>query len=572
MIAYMWRNRFLAAFFLLAVPAAAQSSRTWRIPLTPCKAAGGRAEAVCGSYEVFENRAARAGRKIKLNLMVVPAQDAKPEPDPVFLLAGGPGEGAVQTFQAVALQFRQKRDVVLVDQRGAGESNRLTCDLDEGVSAAFSRLLPLDKLAACRQQLEKTADLRQYTTSVAMDDLDEVRAALGYERINVWGGSYGTTAGLEYLRRHGDRVRTLTLVAVVPPSFRVPLPFPHTVQKSLETLFARCAADPACHDAFPKLQQEFETVLERLGKAPAKFRFTSPPNLKDPVEVTLSRDMFGDFLRRILYTIPGITSFPVAIHSAYQGDFETFARLCYELSIRTQNEIPFGMYLSILCNESFPFISDAESAAIAKGTYIGDYRVRAQRAMCANWPDAKLPKSFVSPVNSDRPVLLFSGEFDPAAQPEYAAEAAKYLPHSRHVVARNSSHGVGGPCPMGIVNRFIDAGSVDGLDTSCVDHMPLPPFRLRDPRSSGMTAKDLVDFAGSYEAAPGVAYVFRPENGVMLVRFPGAPGDVAFYPSAENRVSMMIGDGEVEFVRDASGAVTHLIVRTGGREIKMMRK
>src|SRR5579862_6424172 len=113
----------------MAVSAAAQSARTWPIPLTSCKAAGGRAEAMCGGYEVFENRAARSGRKIKLNLMVIPAADPKPEPDPVFLLAGGPGEGAVQTFQAMALQFRQKRDVVLVDQRGAGQSNLLTCDL-----------------------------------------------------------------------------------------------------------------------------------------------------------------------------------------------------------------------------------------------------------------------------------------------------------------------------------------------------------------------------------------------------------------------------------------------------------
>ena len=322
----------------------------------------------------------------------------------------------------------------------------------------------------------------------------------------------------------------------------------------------------------PKLRVEFETVLDRLGKQPAKFRFTSPPNLKDPVEVTLSREMFGDFLRRILYTVPGISMMPMAIHAAYNGDFEPFARLCYELSIRTQDEIPFGMYYSILCNESFPFIPDAESAAIAKGTYIGDYRVRAQRAACAGWPDARVPRSFVEPVRSDRPVLLFSGEIDPAAQPEYAAEAAKYLPHSKHVVARNGSHGLGGPCPMGIVARFLENASVDGLDTSCVEQMKLPAFRLRDPKNSGMTAKDLADYTGTYEAAPGIQYIFRTENGVMLVKFPAAPGEVAFYPSAPNRVAMMIGDGEVEFVRNESGAVTGLVVHTGGREIRMTRK
>lgn len=557
---------------VIALPAAAQSTRTWRIPLSTCKVMGGPAEAMCGSYEVFEDRAAQSGRKIKLNLLVMPAADATPQPDPLFLLAGGPGEAAVQAYPALAMQYRQKRDVVLVDQRGAGGSNRLTCDLDEGPAAAFARLLPLDKLRRCREQLEKSADLRQYTTSVAMDDLDEVRAALGYERINVWGGSYGTTAGLEYLRRHGDRVRTLTLVAVVPPSFRVPLPFAHTVQKSLETLFARCAADAPCHTAFPKLQAEFEAVLDRLAKAPVTFRFTSPPSIKDPVEVTLSRNMFGDFLRRVLYTIPGITLMPMAIHSAYNGDFEMFARLCYELSIRTQPEIPYGMYYSILCNESFPFISESESAAIAKGTYIGDFRVREQRAICVDWPNAHVPKSFVEPVKSDRPVLLFSGELDPAAQPEYAAEAARYLPHSRHVISRNSSHGIGGPCALKITTQFLDSGTVDGLDTSCVDEIRLPPFRLRDPKQSGMSAKAMADYAGTYEAAPGADYVFRADAGLLLVKFPGAPNEIALFPMSENRVYMLMGDGEVEFVRDAAGAVTHLIAHTGGREFKIMRK
>ena len=360
-----------------------------------------------------------------------------------------------------------------------------------------------------------------------MDDLDQVRAALGYDRINVWGGSYGTTAGLEYLRRHGDHVRTLTLVAVVPPSFRVPLPFAHTVQKSLETLFARCAVDAPCHAAYPKLREEFEAVLARLSRTPVTFRFTSPPSIKDPVEVTLSADMFGDFLRRILYAMPGVSLMPMALHSAYNGDFEMFARLCYELSIRSQPDIPFGMYFSILCNESFPFISNGESAAIAKGTYIGDSRVRTQRAMCVDWPNAHVPKTFVEPVKSDRPVLLFSGQLDPAAQPEYATEAARHLPHSRHVIVRNGSHGLGGPCLAKITAQFIDSGSADGLDTSCVDEMQLPPFRLRDPQHSGMTAQALADYAGTYEPSPGFAYVFHREGGLMMLKAPGAPNEVA---------------------------------------------
>jgi pimeloyl-ACP methyl ester carboxylesterase len=562
----------LILYFLAVSAAACQTSRTWPIPLTPCKAAGGRSEGFCGTYEVFENRASRSGRKIKLNLMVLPTHAAKPQPDPVFLLAGGPGESAVQAFPGLEQQLSPDRDAVLVDQRGAGASNRLACDLDEGPAAAFSRLAPLDKLRQCRDQLEKTADLRQYVTSVAMDDLDEVRAALGYDRINVWGGSYGTTAGLDYLRRHGDHVRTLSLVAVVPPSFRVPLPFPHTVQKSLETIFARCDADSACHAAFPKFREEFEAVLARLDKAPAKFRFTCPPEIPDPVEITLSRDMFGDFLRRILYGLQGINLFPLAIHDAYNGDFQLFARLCYILSIRGQNDIPYGMYLSILCNESFPFISDAESAAVAKGTYIGDFRVRAQRAMCKDWPDAQVPRGFVEPVKSDRPVLLISGAFDPAGQPEYAAEAAKSLPHSLHLVSRDTSHGGGGACFTTIVRQFIEKGSAEGLDTSCVDQIPSPHFRVPDSKHSTMSAAAMAEYAGTYELAPGAGYTVRTVGGVLTLQGPGWPRGQAVFPLTENKGFMVMGDGEVEFVRDAAGKVAGMNVHLAARDLKMTRK
>jgi len=163
----MWR---VSVLLIASVSAFAQTTtpqpmttRTWRIPLTPCKAARGRVEAMCGSYEVFEDRAARAGRKIKLNLMVLPATAEKAELDPVFLIDGGPGMSAVQDYPVFGQLFRKKRDVVIIDQRGAGGSNLLTCDFNDGVAAAFAHLLPLDRVKPCIEELEKIADLRFYT-------------------------------------------------------------------------------------------------------------------------------------------------------------------------------------------------------------------------------------------------------------------------------------------------------------------------------------------------------------------------------------------------------------------------
>jgi pimeloyl-ACP methyl ester carboxylesterase len=221
----MWRVSLL----LVAAASIAAFAQATAQPVTlvagaflwrPAKAGEGRVEAMCGSYEVFEDRAARSGRKIKLNLMVLPANAEKPELDPIFLIDGGPGMSAVQGYPDFGQLFRKNRDVVIIDQRGAGSSNRLTCDFNDGVAASFAHILPLDRVRPCVEELEKIADLRFYTTSIAMDDLDEVRSALGYDRINVWGGSYGSTAALDYLRRHADHVRTITVEGVIPSGFR----------------------------------------------------------------------------------------------------------------------------------------------------------------------------------------------------------------------------------------------------------------------------------------------------------------------------------------------------------------
>jgi pimeloyl-ACP methyl ester carboxylesterase len=549
----------------------AASSRIWGIPLSACSGAAGGNKSMCGSYEVFEDRATRKGRKIKLNLMVIPATAEKPDPDPVFAIDGGPGGSAVEDYAWFGQLFQPRRDVVLVDQRGAGASNRLSCDLNEGAAAAFSQLLPLDRLRRCRDKLEKTSDLRMYTTSIAMDDLDEMRGALGYDQINVWGGSYGTTAALDYLRRHPDHVRTITVDGVVPPSFRVPLPFPYTVQKSMKGLFARCAADDKCHAAFPHLQEEFETVLDRLGKAPVTVKFTSPPSLSQPVEVTLTRDMFADFLRRILYGLQGVSLMPAAIHSAYGGNFELYARMCYEFSIQSQNEIPFGMYFSILCNESFPFIKEDEVAQVSKGTYTGDFRIRSQREMCVGWPNASVPKSFVDPIRSDKPVLLLSGALDPAAQPEYAAEEAKYLVHSKPVIVQNGSHGQRGPCIIALIKQFIDKGTTEGLDTSCVDQIALPAFKLRAPNQVLIPTKTLMEYTGNYELQPDFTLAVTLDGTQLVIQPAGFPKTV-LYPESETRFFTMQGDFDVEFVRDTTGTVTHFVMHRLGRETTFTRK
>jgi len=575
----MWRMSILVILIILSATCAQTApqpatTRAWRIPLTPCKGAGGRIEAMCGNYEVFEDRSARAGRRIKLNLMVLPATVDKPEPDPVFLIDGGPGASAINDYPVFGQLFRKKRDVVIINQRGAGGSNLLTCDFDEGVAAAFVHLLPLDRVKPCAEELEKIADLRLYTTSIAMDDLDEVRAALGYDRINVWGGSYGSTAALDYLRRHADHVRTITVEGVIPPGFRAPLPFPRTVPKSMDALFERCAADEKCRAAFPRLHDEFQTVLGRLTKAPVTFKLTTGlPTMNEPVEITLNHDMFADFLRRILYSPQGIAMMPSAIHSAYNGDFEPYALLCYLLSIRPNKDtLAFGMYLSIVCSESFPFITDEEVARVSKGTWVGDFRIRALREACSAWPHGDVSRSFIEPVRSDKPVLLISGKLDPAAQPEYAAEAAKYLTNSRHIVARNESHYPGtSTCIDDLVLRFIENGFAESLDASCIGQIKLPPFKLHEAKAISLSSKILADYVGTYEVTPTIGIAITLEGDTLMEQVTGQT-KLPIFAESEAMFFLKLADAQIEFFRNEKGAVTHLVLHQGGRDTKGVRK
>src|SRR4028118_690669 len=235
-----------------------------RLELTPCakdKHEGFPADARCGIYEVWENRDAKKGRKIPLQVVVLPARGANPLPDPVIYFAGGPGDSSVQEGVYVGLELyklRDRRDILLVDLRGTGKSGGLFCTELEGavgVQGFLDDFLPTERIHACRDRLKKSVDLSWYTSDAAIDDVEEVRVALGYGPANIMGGSYGTRSALVYLRRHPKGVRTATLLGVVAPDERYPLELARSTQTALDGLITECEGDPACRKAFPKLRE-----------------------------------------------------------------------------------------------------------------------------------------------------------------------------------------------------------------------------------------------------------------------------------------------------------------------------
>lgn len=453
-----------------------------RVPLQPCLAAGD-IQALCGTYTVYENRDTRAGRTIALNLMLLPADGPAAAADPVFAFAGGPGGSAVEAYPLATYVklLRKQRDIVLIDQRGTGHSNPLQCVFDKNdVQILMSRSYDVETLSTCRAELEKRADLTQYTTSISADDVDEVREALGYGKIDLLGGSYGSQAALVYLRRHSAHVRAMVIEGVAPPDYRMPLAFARTIQSALQHLFADCAADPGCHQDFPNLQAEFETIVKRLDQAPAKFQLTGPSG--KPQDISLSRGAFVSDLRPLLYQ-PGIVSqLPMIFHRAYGNDWKPFASVVLAMHRALADSVARGMAFSVSCAEAFPFISEADVRRETKGTYLGDYDVRSYQRSCRVWPHAVLSKAFLAPVRSDVPALLIAGAEDPATPSWLAQHAAEKLSQSRVVSIPYGTHLTDAACIDRIMVQFVNAASPAGIDGECVNQIRNPPFARLEGR------------------------------------------------------------------------------------------
>lgn len=487
------RRRLVASLFSACAVAAiglasaayrqsATPDRTGTLRLHPCELPGIAGGGRCGTLDVYENRPAGTGRQIGLNIVVVPALGATSAPEPVFWLEGGPGAAATQAVGPVSGQYlrglRADHDLVFVDQRGTGTSNPLKCDdigeTPANLDAYFGKLFPIDLVRACRGKLEKVADLTRYSTSIAMDDLDEVRRALGYEKIHLAGASYGTLAAQVYMRQHPDRVRSAFLVGVATPGFRLPLPFARAAQNALDHLFADCAADPVCRAAFPSLRDEFAAVLARFDRGSIDVQMVDPATGQRR-SVALERESYVERLRALLYSTHGARFIPLVVHRAFLRDFGPFQTLATRYTLGGPGASR-GMYFSVTCSEMMPFITEEEIVAETRGTFLGDRRVRAHMAACGEWPRAHVPRRFLDPVRSAVPVVLFSGDADGATPPWIAEAAVGFLSNGRQIKAPHTGHQIDGPCTWDLMQAFIRNPSVRQLDAACVEKSHRPPF------------------------------------------------------------------------------------------------
>ncbi|MBV9973278.1 MAG: alpha/beta fold hydrolase [Candidatus Eremiobacteraeota bacterium] len=431
-------------------------------------------DAKCAQLRVFENRSKRAGRWLAITLVVLPAHERNA--GAIFDLSGGPGQSAIEDAPFVSRRFaplRKSHDLVLVAQRGTRYSHQLQCDLFANPVSYFKELFPNAPLRQCRSTLAKSADLNQYGTSIAADDLDDVRAALGYDKIALYGGSYGTLAAQVYARRHPSHLRAMLLESVATTDFLIPLPYAGGAQRALDDLFFACAHETRCRRAFPSLPSHFATLLGRFDASGVGVNLRVSKNAQ---RITLSREVFVDRLRQLLYDPMVARVVPIVIEDAYRGNTTPLASAIFAITQSIAPVISWGMSMSVSCSEDDPFITRSAAIRQSRATFMGTQRIDAQHRACAIWDVKPVDRSYLNPVRSSAPVLMLSGTDDPATPQQYARRQLRYYTNGRLISIPHGGHDNDSPCLDRIRIAFLASANTKAVDASCITAFKRPSF------------------------------------------------------------------------------------------------
>ncbi len=473
-------RRLGCALVLAAAGAAAAAPAP--LDAAACRLRGIEYEALCGSVQRPLDPARPAGTQISVHYAVLPALARNKRPDPVFFFAGGPGQSAIDIAPqaaAMLMRFANRRDIVLIDQRGSGRSAPLKCEADDPalpLAELFALERQRERLAACLTQLQALpyGDLRFFTTVLAMQDAEAVRAALGAERINLVGGSYGTRAVLEYQRQFPERVRRAVLDGAAPPDMVLPASFSTDNQAALDALFAACEVDKGCRTRAPGLRDDWRRLLASLPRT-VELRH---PLTDRPERLRLTRETLLGMVRGPLYVPVVAAALPAAIGQASQGRFDALAGLAQTVGGRRNQPLAAGMHFSVVCAEDFPRLPQTLDRP---GADFGDSFASRYRDVCASWPRGEVPAAFYVLRPASAATLVLSGGLDPVTPPRHGARVAKALgAKARHVVVPNAGHGVMAlGCMRDVLYRFVDAASDDDalqVDSRCAMGIPRPPM------------------------------------------------------------------------------------------------
>jgi len=473
------------AFLVLGGLLLADAVPAQTLRLEDCRISGGPGmpsmKARCGTLSRPLDPAGAVPGDIDLRIAVVPALNLTPEPDPVVPIAGGPGQGSVQFYAAYSRAFedvRRNRDIVLVDQRGTGESSRMDCPIDDDlVEGQYSEELTVEYTRACLEQLPH--DPRFFTTSVAVTDLEAVRIALGYPSLNLYGVSYGTRVAQHFARRYPESTRTIVLDGVVPPQISLGPEIATEGQRAVDEILARCADNTSCNERFPDLHVAFEKLVALLKDDPVIITVPDP-NTGRSQELTFGHTEFAVAVRLLAYHPNSTALLPLLIKEAVDGNYVPLASQYMMTTLAMADALSLGMHNAVMCTEDIPFLDKTtiDYDRIA-ASYMGPLQLDALETICSVWPRGPIDDEFKVPLSTDIPVLLLSGDADPITPPRYASLAAVDLSNKLHLIGKDQGHGqIGVGCTRRLVASFIDTVDLASVDAACLEHSFVMPFFL----------------------------------------------------------------------------------------------
>lgn len=456
----------------------------------------------CGYVSVPENREVNDGKTVKLAVAIfkAPQYMNSIDPAPVLRLEGGPGEGSLASWAAAITARNYKslvfnHDLVFFDQRGTGYSTpSLRCtelsppignDLIIGGRLIAQNLLsPIEKLyQACYNRLNTAGiDLDGFNTLQNADDVADLIHALGYQKMTLYGVSYGTLLALTVMRLHPDVVRAAVLDSVAPPdAHATSIDSPANTQRIFNTLFQGCEQNAICNARYPDLQHVLYTLVDSLNASPVQVTATDLATQKQK-SVTLNGTTLMSWIFQALYVTSMIPSLPRIIYALKEHDYQGAASL---INFNNTSDTSFsdGMYYSTECSEEWPFVTqqDINNSIADIAPQIARYRsILLQEGfdICQFWKVKPVPAEQKQPVASALPTLVLAGEYDPITPPEYGQRVAKNLSQSYFFLFPGQGHGelYNSVCSDRIISAFEDSPN-QRPDASCIAQMSEPAFQ-----------------------------------------------------------------------------------------------
>lgn len=432
----------------------------------------------CGILRLAEDPSV-SNPTIELNLAVIPALNRRSTAAPLFILAGGPGQSAISMYVGLGGAFsriNRDHDIVLLDQRGTGKSSPLNCDYPENWQKPNDSTLELrEATAVCLKKYGSR--VRFYTTSVAVQDLDQVRRALNYERINLYGASYGTRVAQLYMRRFPVHVHAVILDGVTYPEQAIGIDTPLDGEAALQKILLRCHAALDCRAAYPNLSEELAALRHRFGPEALSISI-SDPDTGLPQSIVFNRNTFGAALRFLSYSATQSTLLPTLIHQAAIGNVAPLASQTLMTARQLKDQLASGMQNTVICSEDQPLFAaahiDREKLA---HTYQGLDQLDALAEICKLWPKGPVDSDLHATLHSEIPTLLLSGDTDPVTPPADADLAARGLVHHRHIVMSGEGHGqLATGCMPKVMAAFLESANPGTLDVACLKKHRAPAF------------------------------------------------------------------------------------------------